>query len=550
MVSRYLVDKPPLDLSDDGYPPNGILNQAAVEHTRFTDATGTVQFDDLAQTVRYRLRAPGYADQVINGVPGNASQTATLRALSADELPASYPANVWLSALDFGGDEELKKQFQLNCAFCHQQASVFMRADRSADEWLTIIQRMAGYGARLSEDDQQAIATLLSREYAELTGHPERVPAPLPWQPHLANVEMTEWPVGDALSQMHDFLVHPNGKVYVGDNLQDRIFEVDPQSGRYVVHKVPHAKDDKVGGILGNRFTTYPKMNNYLGVHSFAYSKTDGHIFITPSMKQSLLEFDQVNHTFTEHTLPEGYYPHTIRTDDEDRVWFTLALSSQVGMWDRKRKEFTFYDLPARGIKEWLILKSLPLIFSFAPENRPTPDVDRKSTGVPMPYGIDVAPNGLVWIARLYADDIGYINPQDGSVTMIKTPFSGPRRLRVDADNNVWIVAFQEGKIAKYMPATGKFTLYTPPLRNELPYALNVDRERNKVWVNGNQSDAVMSFDITTEEWQVYPLPRKRFFSRDIEFDERDGTVYTTNSHFPSWQIEDAQPTLIRIQEK
>ena len=41
-------------------------------------------------------------------------------------------------------------------------------------------------------------------------------------------------------------------------------------------------------------------------------------------------------------------------------------------------------------------------------------------------------------------------------------------------------------------------------------------------------------------------MSRKRTFTRDIEVDD-DGGVYTSNSHFPSWMIEDAQPTLIHI---
>ena len=44
---------------------------------------------------------------------------------------------------------------------------------------------------------------------------------------------------------------------------------------------------------------------------------------------------------FTRHKMDEGFYPHTIRTDDQDRVWFTLALSSQVAMFDRETEEFT-----------------------------------------------------------------------------------------------------------------------------------------------------------------------------------------------------------------
>jgi virginiamycin B lyase len=33
--------------------------------------------------------------------------------------------------------------------------------------------------------------------------------------------------------------------------------------------------------------------------------------------------------------MDSGFYPHTVRFDAKDRVWFTLALSNQVGMYDR-----------------------------------------------------------------------------------------------------------------------------------------------------------------------------------------------------------------------
>jgi virginiamycin B lyase len=109
------------------------------------------------------------------------------------------------------------------------------------------------------------------------------------------------------------------------------------------------------------------------------------------------------------------------------------------------------------------------------------------------------------------------------------------------------MVAFQDGLVAKYDPDSGVLSKYPLPLRSEIPYALNVDRQRRAVWVNGNQSDTILRFDIDTETWQVYPMSRQRTFTRDIEIAE-DGSVFTSNSHFPSWQIEDAQPTLIHIQ--
>jgi streptogramin lyase len=543
MVTRSPAAQPEADLSDDGYAPNGVTNTSAPVVTRFTNAAGEVSFDTPLEPVNYRARAQGYVDVTFPAIEGEL----VMQRMTPEQEMASYPSNVWLSQLDFGGDEGLKKTFQLNCAFCHQQASPFMRNERTEEQWLSVIERMNTYGARLPTDDHQKVATLLREEYRRLREHPETVPAPRPWEDHLAGVQITEWPIGDGFSQMHDFLLHPNGYIYIGDNLFDRIYELDPVTGEYTVYKVPHDEDMGLGGIMGNRFKVFPKMYNYMGVHSFAYSKKDGNIFITPSMQQALLEFDIETKKFITHYMPEGYYPHTIRVDDKDRVWFTLALSSQVAMFDRTKKSFTVYDLPARGIREWLILKALPVIFSISPENRPQPDPDREGTGLPMPYGIDITPDGMVWVARLYANDLARIDPETGEITMIDFPFEGPRRLRADADGNLWIVAFQDSLLVKYAPATGEFTSYKLPVINEVPYALNVDRERGVVWVNGNQSDTILAFDIASERWQVYPLPRQRFFTRDIEISEEDGAVYTTNSHFPTWQSEGGVPTLLRI---
>ena len=542
MVTRTPLDVPAEDLSDDGYAPHGVTNTAAVTLTRFTDATGQVDIAEPGEHF-YRVRAQGYRDLYLDAAQG----TVQLETMTPEEHIASYPSNVWLSQLHFGGDQALKETFQLNCAFCHQQASPFMRNERTVEQWESIIQRMNTYGARVPGDDIEAIAKLLQKEYRQLRENPEQVPLPRRWENHLSSIEMTEWPIGDGFSQMHDFLLHPNGYVYVGDNLFDRIYEIDTDTGEYTVYKVPHDEDARLGGILGNRFTVFPKMYNYMGVHSFAYSKKDGNIFITPSMQQALLEFDVSEKKFITHKMPGGLYPHTIRTDDEDRVWFTMALSSQVAMFDRQSGEFTLYDLPARGVKEWLIFKTLPLLFSLDPEDRPLPSADRDSTRLPMPYSIDVAPDGGIWVARLYANDLAHIDPDTDEVTMIDFPYSGPRRLRADADGNIWVVAFQVGLLVKYDPRSKKFTEYELPVVNELPYALNVDRQRGVVWVNGNQSDTILGFDIDSETWKVYPMPRQRFFTRDIEISEEDGAIYTSNSHFPTWQSEGATPTLLRI---
>ena len=119
---------------------------------------------------------------------------------------------------------------------------------------------------------------------------------------------------------------------------------------------------------------------------------------------------------------------------------------------------------------------------------------------------------------------------------MIATPFKGPRRLRTDAagqavDHGVPGVgdrALRSGDVSSSRASTCR----SNPKGGDTPYALNVDRPRGIVWVNGNQSDSLYTFDIASETWQQIPMPRRVTFTRDVEF-EPDGTAYTAIAHFP-----------------
>ena len=539
MLTRLAV--PQNIVADEmGYLAAGQVAHAATTVTIFSDRQGFAELPEGA----LRLRKPGYQDVLLSH--DERPDIVTMARASEQQRVDSATSNLWLSQVDFGS-EELKAAFQLNCAFCHQQASAFMRVERSQQQWIDVFARMNSYGARLSESYFTPLAMVLRQEYARLRSNPQLIPHAEPWSAELTGWQQREWLIGDGFSQMHDLLHHPNGFIYVGDNLFDRIYEINPKDGQYRVYKVPRVNKERPGGFLGNRFKRFPKIDNALGVHSFALSPIDGNIFITPSMQQSLLEFDVVTKQFTVHKMPGGFYPHTIRVDQRDRVWFTLAVSSQVAMFDRSTQQFHLIDLPARNVKEALIIASLPAIFSMPPAWRPQPAPDEEGAGLPMPYGIDITPDGAVWVARLYANDIARIDPETLQVEMIDFPYRGPRRLRSDAEGKLWIVAFQDGLLVSFDPETRQFEKYNLPVNNEIPYALNVDRARGQVWVNGNQSDSLLRFDIASKQWLRLPLPRARFFSRDVEIDPNTGEVYTTNSHFPTWQSEGGTPSLLRL---
>lgn len=553
MVTQKLAKRNPADTSDGGYQQPGQAHRTDTEHSAFTDGTGRAQLPQRSGAAVYRLRKPSYQDRIINAAAGQSVLKATLQPeTDPAKLAEARPASSWLGALDVG-TVDAKRHFQMQCGFCHQQGNALTRAERSPEDWQNVIDRMVRYGSRLPTELQKSLPEKLSAGYRRLRDNPSLVQGGIDWDGSLAQVKITEWPLGDAMSQTHDMLIASNRLVYVADNIQDRLYEVDPKTNAVTVYKIPHKEGDQPGGLISGRLKDFPRHDSTSNAHSLAQSARDGHIFITPSAQRRLVEFDPQTKAFTLHEIGAGFYPHTIRVDAEDRVWFTLALSNQVAQFDRKNGKFTLYDLPARGLKERLISKAIGFLFKLMNWGLPLSNwlsIDWESTGVPLVYGIDVTPDGTVWFARLHSREIGKIEPASGKVTMIPTPFLGPRRLRTDADGNLWIAAFGESKIARYEPNSGKFSLFDLPVEpkgSETPYALNVDKKRGIVWVNGNQSDALYGFDIKSERWRTLPLPRRTTFTRDVEIDD-DGSLYTANSNFPSWQIEGGQPTLIRLQ--
>ena len=549
MVSNTPVAGFTLDRSDSGYPPEGVLNRSNGTSTVFTDNNGRARFQATTDAqVRYRLRKPGYKDLTIEMSAQDDWKAVMQAELDPVLLAASRPANTWLAALDL--EEGLKKHYIMQCGFCHQQGSMYLRRDRSVQEWDETIYRMVNYGARLADDAQDQLPELLHEKYGTLNADPSLIKEGTPWDTYLANASVKEWPIGDSFSQMHDLLYHSNGLVYVGDNLQDRMYEINPKTGEYQVYKLPREKGDQLGGLLGARLKEFPKHETFAGIHSFAQSAVDGNIFITASYQQRIIEFNPTTKKWTNHLMDEGYYPHTLRVDQDDNVWFTLALSNQVGMFNRASGEFTLFDLPSRSFKETVTVNLMGVLLKLMSWGLPVANwaaVDRDSTGVPLPYGLDVAPDGGIWFARLHADSIGRIDPQTHDIKMYKTPFHGPRRLRIDAQGGVWIAAFPESQIVRFDQEKEEFEFFDIPVKpigSETPYSLNIDKSRNIVWVNGNTSDALYAYYFKEDRWQHYPMPKRVTFTRDVEI-APNGMVYTTNSSFPSWHIEDAQPSLI-----
>lgn len=533
--------------------PN-IEHQLVKDLTRFSNANGQVQFEniDLLFPSVLQVRLWGFVEKTLE-LNESITQLKIILQKESDpyKLALQKPASFWLGAISLKSDEDTRA-FRMQCAFCHQQMTESIRAIKDIETWKDIVDRMIAYGSRIPTKLASELPHLIVQEISRIEKSEKIFSQALTSAEDLSKISIAEWSLGDGFSQMHDVLVSSSGKVYIADNIQDRLYELDPEKSKLSVYKIPHREGEQNGGLIKSRLQFFPKHESTSNAHSLAESKVDGHIFITPSAQQRLVEFDPKRKTFELHDMDEGFYPHTIRIDANDRVWFTLALSNQIAMFDRKIKKFKYYHLPSRSLKEKIITKNIKWIFWLMNAGLPLYKWlyrDEQSSGVPLPYGIDITPDQKVWFARLHTDEIGYIDPANDKVTMIKTPFHGPRRLRSDDNGNLWIVSFGDSLISKYDPSLKLFSNFPLPLPKgevDTPYSINYDTKRDWVWVNGNQSNAIFVYDVVNSKWKTIPLPKRITFTRDIDFD-RDGNAYTSNSNFPSWQIEDQQPTLIKI---
>ena len=343
---------------------------------------------------------------------------------------------------------------------------------------------------------------------------PEYIPPPHPTG-FAAKVRISEWDIGIRLKAMvHDLEPGPPGTMYAVDMGQNAIVELDIETGRRTVFRMPS----------GAR-----------GPHSIE-PDNDGNYWVTLCSSGHMGKFDPRTTDITvwssaETPAKRGSYPHTLRVDPKDPeglVWYTDAGRNSV-----------FSIHPKTGhVKEYHLLKKNQAVAAGKGESR----------GL-TPYGLDVAPDGSIWYSKLNANRIGRIDPKapDGDVREWNPPFRGPRRHHVDQDGIVWVPRFGSGVLGRFDPKTEKWTTYAlPDYENQIPYALNIDA-KGIVWICGTGNDTIGRFDPKTERLIEIPMPTRVTFTREIEFDE-EGNIWTCSSNGPTRHNERGRGSLIRIE--
>ncbi|MDD3765294.1 MAG: hypothetical protein PHP86_18520 [Nevskiales bacterium] len=536
------------------------------KETVYTDEAGRyVLQTDFSGALILRGRAPMHRDFNVNlAVAGEDRQQHTLvleRLTDPQAISDQLTASAHAAALPFP-DQQTKDAFISQCSYCHQQGNSLTRVPRPAEAWSEAIWRMEGYGAYITYAEHNSIKRTLS---AGFNGEPLNVVQTAPYSPEMARERVEEWLVGDALSFLHDTMVGRDGRLYGIDEGKDLIFILDRSTGAIEQAVMPPDGEQTGGRFRGIRLPIGVFTGSH-GPHSAA-QLSDGRIFITGALSGKLLEFHPDTREWKTYEIPAGFlwrkglYPHTIRADREENLWFTTTFSNRVVKFDPRTGTFTDIALPHDGALRWmsdtfmgLVLK----IIEWFPErnlhlvlsHHKWLNGGRQSLN--WPYGIDVNPvDDQVWYAKLLGNKIGTVDRDTLEVTEYATPHAGPRRMRFGPDGMLWIPSFDEGKLMRFDPRTRQFESIDLPVLSEgeyeMPYALNVHPKTGDVWIAANNTDRVLRYIPAERRFIAYPMPNRVIWFRDLDFTE-DGRVCSSNSNLPAYAHEDGVPAFICIE--
>lgn len=527
-----------------------------VSTTVYSDAQGRWQLRATAVTepLSLRVRAGNaYADfqQTLNPADTTLIQVELQRLTRVDELSERLTASAHAAAIRWKS-AGTKEDFISQCHFCHQIGNAYTRKPKSEQGWLETIRRMEGYGALVTWQNEEEFSQTLA---ASFQGQPIDHVQTLSMHADLPNAQMKEWSFGGPLNYVHDVELGDDGKLYGVDMNTDRIWILDRTSNAIDYVDWP-ANDLPLGGLFAGAVAPLGTFNAYHGPHSIVKGP-DGKLYTTNSLAAEIGIFDpRTRETEFVPTGGDTIYPHTLRFDAQGTLWFTFALSNQIGRMDIKTHKVDVIDLPSNGAWRWLTDAMLPTVLKvaswFGKKDMHITLSHHQTSGqgrevLNLPYGIDINPvDGSVWYSKLYGDYIGRVDPVTLVVEEYQTPYPAPRRLRFSKDGTLWIPSFDSGMLMKFDTRTRQFLKnYHLPLlaenEYETPYVVGIDPNTQHVWIAANMSDRMLRFDPQTETFVAYPSPTRVTFMRDFIFTP-EGEVCTSNSNLPAASIEGGKP--------
>ena len=241
----------------------------------------------------------------------------------------------------------------------------------------------------------------------------------------------------------------------------------------------------------------------------------DGSIWWTGMWASLAGRLDPETGEMEEFLLPPDARPHSIVPDADGNIWYTGNSNATVGKLDPKTGIITEFQTEARDPHTAVFHPNGRLYFTaqqagmlgrLSPETGEVTEIQTE----PRPYGMQVAPDGTIWVAYNGTNKIGALDPETMHVRYYEVPNeeSRIRRLGLTSDGMVWYGNSTRGRIGRLNPETGEIREWPSPSGPDShPYAFTVVDD--VIWYNesGMRPDALVRFDPETEQFQSWAIP-------------------------------------------
>ncbi len=288
-------------------------------------------------------------------------------------------------------------------------------------------------------------------------------------------VAIKEWEVPTKGAHPHDPAVGGDGALWFTEQLQNKIGRVDPKTGA---------------------FKEYPLKVEDSGPHGLV-ADSSGNIWFTGNGKGYIGKLDPRTGAVTEYKMPDAKAedPHTPVFDGRGIMWFTVQVGNFVGRLD-----------PRTGKID---LKTPPTANSH-------------------PYGIAVNHKGIPFFCEFNTNKMAKIDPQTMEITEYKLPEGArPRRMAIDASDNVYFTDYNGGNLGWLDPATSAVKMWpSPGGAGSAPYGITITPD-GLVWFSesGVKPNTIIQFNPKTEQFARAAIPSGGGTVRNMAATS-DGRVY------------------------
>lgn len=544
--------------------PEGSPGPAAV--TVFTGADGTYRIatDSLPSLAKAQVQAskPGFRP-VGAALPVPATKAAKARASqklasiylqATDNIAATAPASAWFAGMPAGAEKNLTLT---SCSSCHQMASPRVR------EYAAKIEAVS----RGPDGDRQAL-----EEWRKVVRHEA-------WRTIVKYMRSKHYSVFPLESPMHlDAIDWPTAQNADYNFFNDRQGEI---VAKFLAEHFPKqteylSRDDYAyGAALG--------VSDKTVIREFAFPKDALVREMVPAPGSPYLWGADVRRNLIVRLNPANgqtrWYgppfkgstgPHTIVPDDAGKLWISMIDNDQFGRFDPQTEKWTLWTLRPTNLPDTASMGGAAIVHDMSIDSRGHLARDAE---------------GNIWVTLVGSNQMGTLHPDKGEVAFYDTnkveglspinhliystvlssdgkfawysqlnghvgciniatkkieklvPFpegTGPRRMSRDNEGHLWVALFGSGQVAKIDMATAKVVgTYDMPDRAAAPYAVSWDEKRKAVWVANANSDAIYRLDPKTGVSQVYPLPRKMAYLRQIAVDSKSGQLVASYGNYP-----------------